>query len=158
MNKLVFALLLGLFFTACKDTPKTATDAPVTATEVPVVPAPEIASTEVLQQVSTTLTSGLKTFEDLRTQVDKLPAKAKKEKAAEIAGIYSTLEGLMVKQGEMLKRINAANAPPSEQTDANPGLNVDEVKDYIESAARYSQQVPLMQEAINNMTAPAKKQ
>jgi len=158
MNKLIFALLLGLLLAACKDTPKAATDAPVSATQAPVVSEPEIASPEALQQTSTNLTTNLKTLEDFRSKVDNLPAKVKKERATEIAGIYGTVEGLMVKQGEMLKQIKASTAPASEQTDVNPAVDVNKLKDYTDAAARYAKDMQLMQEAFDNMTASAKKQ
>jgi len=64
----------------------------------------------------------------------------------------------MVKQGEMLKQIKASTAPASEQTDVNPAVDVNKLKDYTDAAARYAKDMQLMQEAFDNMTASAKKQ
>ena len=110
MNKLVFPLFLALFFAACQNTPKTASETPAAGTTA--VPAPPaLASPEQVQQASSSLATGVKMAEELRAQMDALPAKIKKEKAKEIAGIYATLEGLMEKQTMMLTEIKAASAP-----------------------------------------------
>ena len=156
MNKLIFSLLLGLLFTSCQNTPKTAADDPkVPATEL-VAPAASIEVTpEAIQEVSSNLASNVKMMESLRKEVDALPAKVKKEKSAEIEGMYATLDGMIEKQNGMLSEIKTpttASAPNDMQGSKGvAGPNAAELKDYIESAARYAQEAQGIKEAVQKM-------
>ena len=157
MNKFIFPLFLGLLFAACQNTPKNAAESTVPALP-PAPAAPVPASPEDLQQASANLTTGVKMMEELRKQADALPAKLKKEKAAEIAVIYSNIEGMIEKQTGMLNEIKAAAAPASEsagaaqETGVSVALNADQVKDYNDSAASYAKEAQAMQETLNKLT------
>ena len=153
MNKLVFSLLLGLLFTACQNTPKSASDAPITAPTTAV--APEVVTPEAVQDASTTLTEAVKMMEALRKQVDALPAKVKKEKADEIAGMYSTLEGMIEKQTGMINEIKASGTPTTASTSQENGVSAlpspAQMKEYTESAERYAQEAQAIKEALQKM-------
>lgn len=154
MNKLIFSLFLGLLFTACQNTPPNAAEsAPAPA---PAPEAPALASPESIQQASEGLNSGIKLMESLRQRVDALPAKVKKDKAAEIEGFYSNFEGMIEKQTGMLNELKAATAPQAEsatQESAVPAaiLNAAQIQDFNESAARYAKEAQAMQEAISKL-------
>jgi uncharacterized coiled-coil DUF342 family protein len=157
MNKIIFALLLGLFVAACQNTPKSASETPPTTADAPAPPA--AASPEEVQSVSSTLTNGVKAFEDLRKQVDGLPAKVKKEKAAEIDGIYSSLEGMIEKQMMMMNEIKAANPTKDNTvTDVQQPINTDQLTTYKNAVERYAKEAQTIQAQIGQMTASDKKQ
>jgi len=156
MNKLVFSLLLGLFFSACQNTPKSAADAPLIPadpiTKGTAAAAPEAISPEAVQQVRTNLMTGVKMMEDLRKQVDALPAKVKKEKAAEIDGMYATLEGMIEKQTGMLNDLTPSTSPKENTQDSGDVIpSPEQFKEYTESAARYAQEAQAIQEAVRKM-------
>lgn len=160
MNKLVFAHLLGLLLSACQNTPKNASENTATAPAAAAEPAPP--SPEGMQEATAKLTTGVKMMEDLRKQVDALPDKVKKEKAAEIAGYYSSLEGMIEKQTGMLNEIKAASPAPSgaattQESVVPSSLNAAQLQDYNESAARYAQEAQAMQEALGKLAASTKK-
>ncbi len=94
-------------------------------------------------------------MEVLRKQVDALPAKVKKEKSAEIEGMYATLEGMIEKQNGMLSEIKTpttASSPNDMQGFKGiAGPNAAQLQDYIESAARYAQEAQGIQEAVQKM-------
>ena len=155
MNKLVFPFVLLLLITACQNTPKSASDAPVPVAETPAAPA--VVTSEEMQQVSTSLSSGVSKMEDLRKQVDALPAAVKKEKAAEIENFYSELEGMIEKQTMMLNTIKSAseqegkNASNSQDSEGAAGLNPAEFMDFKESAARYAKSDQEIEAALGKM-------
>ncbi|MFN0213582.1 MAG: hypothetical protein ACKVT2_04950 [Saprospiraceae bacterium] len=156
MNKLVFSLLIGLLFTACQNTPKTASEAPTTADPSALVPeAPEVVTPESVQGATTTLTEGVKMMEELRKQVDALPAKVKKEKADEIAGMYGTLEGMIEKQTGMIEEIKASSTPTAASATQENGVSAlpspAQMKEYTESAARYAQEAQAIKEALQKL-------
>ena len=157
MNKLVFALLIGLLFSACQNTPKVASETSSTKPGAPAAPAP--ATAEEIQETIINLTTGITMMEGLRKQVDALPAKEKKEKATEVAGIYNDLEGMIEKQMKMLNDLKAANDPASQsastqESGAPEGVNAALLLDYSESAARYAKAAQDMQLAISKMASP----
>jgi hypothetical protein len=159
MNKLVFALLVGLVFTACQNTPKVESESTTPAsTAAPTAPeAPTAPTMEVIQQASVTVSTGLKRMEDLRKQIDALPDKVKKEKATEIEGMYATLEGMIAKQTKMMKDIQVANTTPNgkegqfKETDSPETLTTALLQDYTESVARYSKEAQAIEEALGKM-------
>jgi len=156
MNKIVFSLLLGLFLSACQNTPKSAADTPLVpadpVTKGAAAAAPEAISPEAVQQVRTNLMTGVKMMEDLRKQLDALPAKVKKEKAAEIDGMYATLEGMIEKQTGMLNDLTPSTSPKENTQDSGDVIpSPEQFKEYTESAARYAQEAQAIQEAVRKM-------
>lgn len=154
MKKIAFSLLLGLVLFSCQNTPKTAEN-PANTAETTAATAQ--ATPEGLQNASTSLAENVKNMEDMRKQVDALPANIKKDKAAEIQAIYANLEGMIEKQTGMMNEINSAIAPDSKYSGASQesaapaGLSAAQIKDYTESAARYAQETQAMQEALAKM-------
>ena len=159
MNKLILSLVLGLFITACQNTPKSGSDSPLINPSTATTPG--VASPEMVQEASAKLISGVEMAEALRKQVDELPAKLKKEKSAEIDGMYATLEGLIEKQTGMLNEITASKKLGTESSDQERASAIDPspalISDYTESAVRYAQEVQTMQEAVQKMATPVKK-
>ena len=155
MNNLVFPFLLVLLITACQNTPKSASDAPVPETPA----APAVITSEEMQQVSTSLSSGISKMEDLRKKVDALPATVRKEKATEIEVFYAELEGMIEKQTIMINTIKSASVQPdkhesaSQESEGAAGLNPADFMDYKESAARYAKSAQEIEEALNKMGA-----
>jgi len=94
-------------------------------------------------------------MEDIRKQVDALPAKVKKEKAAEIEGMYATLEGMIEKQTGMLNEIKVSSTPAkandSQENGATPIPSPAQMQEYTESAARYVQEAQAIQEALRKI-------
>ena len=154
MNKLVFALLLGLLITACQNTPKTAetaAPAPDAAPAAPAAPAPE-----KVAEAATNLSSNVKMMEDLHKQVDALPANVKKQKAAEIDAINADLEGMMEKQNAMLAEIKAAAAGAAAATagtqeSESTQITTATLSEYSESAQRYAKEAQAIQEKLSNL-------
>lgn len=151
MNKIVFALLVGMFFSACQNTPKNASENTTVAPNTPALPAP--ATAEDMQEAVINITTGVTMMENLRKQVDALPAKVKKEKATEIDGLYNDLEGMIAKQSKMLNDLKSTMDPASQggstqEGGAPEGINAAMLQDYSESAARYAKAAQEMQVAI----------
>lgn len=157
MNKLFFALILGLFLVACQDTPKNANETGSTAPIPTQQEAPAVASPEEMQNATVSISEGIKLMEDIRKQASALPEKVKKEKADEIEGITSSLDGLIEKQSIMLSQIQATLNPAataSTQESAAPeGLTPALIKDYTESVVRYRQEAKEYQEALNKLSS-----
>ncbi len=109
MNKLFLSLVLCLFFAACQNTPKSASDSP--QINPPATATPDVVTPEAVQEASAKLVNGVKMMEELRKQVDALPAQVKKEKTAEIEGMYATLEGMIEKQTGMINEIKQSTTP-----------------------------------------------
>jgi len=156
MNKLVFSFLLGLLITACQDTPKTESSsfsgAPAATTPPPA--AAEV-TPESVTEVSEKLATAVKMMEDLRKQVDALPAKVKKEKSSEIEGMQATLEGMIEKQTGMLNELKTSATTTGPANDMQgggaAGPSPAQLQDYIESAARYAQEAQNIKEAVQKM-------
>lgn len=155
MNKLVFPFLLVFLITACQNTPKSASE---TQTPVPETPAaPLVVTQEEMQNVSSSLSSGVSKMEDLRKQVDALPASVKKEKATEIAVFYSDLEGMIEKQTMMLNNLKSATEKPEQYESAtrdaegSTGMSSAELMDYKESAVRYAKSAQEIEAALGKM-------
>ncbi len=153
MNKLVFSLLLGLVVIACQNTPQNAGGS---TAPIPTQPAaPAAASPEEMQSASTALSGGIKLMEDIRSQASALPEKVKKEKAAEIEGITSSLDGLIEKQSIMLDQIKATQNPgataSSQESAAPSGVSAADAKDFIESVARYNLEAKNLQDALDKL-------
>lgn len=142
-------LLLGLLAIACQNTPKNASDNAQTEKA-----GPPPASAEEVGQVVSALTSSIQSLESLRKEVDALPEKIRKEKKAEIEGYYSTMEGLIEKQTQMLNEMKAAtsNSPQEgavQEMDVPSGPpSVDIVNDYKASLERYSKEVQAIQQTV----------
>ncbi len=159
MNKLVFSLLLGLLFSACQNTPKSAADTPLVPadpiTKGAAAAAPEVVSPEAVQEARTNLMTGVKMMEDIRKQVDALPAKVKREKAAEIEGMYGTLEGMIEKQTGMLNELKVSSTPATANDSQDNGDTAipspAQMQEYTESVARYAQEAQAIQEALRKM-------
>jgi|GEM_PF-1290965 len=159
MNKLVFPLLLGLLFSACQNTPKSVADTPLVPadpiTKGTAAAAPAAVTPEAVEEARTNLMTGVKMMEDIRKQVDALPAKVKKEKAAEIEGMYATLEGMIEKQTGMLNEIKVSSTPAkandSQENGATPIPSPAQMQEYTESAARYVQEAQAIQEALRKI-------
>ncbi len=101
-------------------------------------------------------------MEDIRKQVDELPANVKKEKAAEIEVLYSNLEGMMAKQNKMLEIINASSGPASkaqasQETGGPDPVNAAQLQEYKVSLEEYAKEAQAMQEAVAKLAASAKK-
>lgn len=162
MNKLIFSLLLGLLFTACQNTPKSAGDSPMADPASSKTPeAPLKITPELVQEVSDNLASGVRKMEELRKQVDALPAQVRKEKSADIDIMYATLEGMIEKQTGMLNEIKVSSAPTAanatQESGGAAGPSADQLKDYIESITRYAEEAKGIQDAVQKMADQGKK-
>lgn len=161
MNKFVFPLLLSLFFIACQNTPKSASENMPAAPAAPAAPTP--AAPEEIQKASGGLTSGIQKMEDLRKQVDALPTSVRKAKVAEIDAIYSTLEGMIEKQTGMLNEIKAADVAASDpkassqEVSTTTVLTPTQLQDYNESVARYAKEAEAIQAELAKMSNLGKK-
>lgn len=160
MNKIVLPILLSLFFMACQNTPKTASESTATAPATPTAPAP--AAPEAIQAVNANLSKNVTMVEDLRKQVDALPSNVRKAKAAEIEVFYAELEGMIEKQTGMLNEIKAATTPSdpksaSQDTGVPTEITPAQVQEFNESADRYAKALQSIQEAVAKMSAPQKK-
>jgi hypothetical protein len=159
MNKLFLSLVLCLFFAACQNTPKSASDSP--QINPPATATPDVVTPEAVQEASAKLVNGVKMMEELRKQVDALPAQVKKEKTAEIEGMYATLEGMIEKQTGMINEIKQSTTPTAasdaQVTDAPAGPSPAQMLEYTESAARYAQEAQAIQEAVQKMATQSKK-
>ena len=159
MNKLIFSSLFCLIFLACQDTPKSAGENSPVNTAITTMP--EVVTPEAVQDASSKLSTGVKMMEELRKQVDALPANLKKEKSAEIDGMQASLEGMIEKQTGMLNEIKASTTPvtgsTSQESDFASGPSPVQMKEYTESAARYAQEAQAIQEALQKMTGQNKK-
>ncbi|MDO8367347.1 MAG: hypothetical protein Q7T20_11145, partial [Saprospiraceae bacterium] len=136
-------------------------DSPLSDLAVSKAPeAPLKITPELIQEVTDNLASGVKDMEELRKQVDALPAQIKKERSADIDMMYTTLEGMIEKQTGMLNEIKAANTPTAanatQESGGAAGPNADQLKDYIESANRYAEEAKGIQDAVQKMADPAK--
>lgn len=149
MNKVILTLLLGLSFAACQNTPKSASEGS-TATDTPAATAPAAttAAPESIKEASTNLSNGITMMQELRKQVDALPANVRKEKAKELEAIYGTLESLIEKQTGMLNEIAPAAGGTGQDASVD-GVTTDLVKDYNESAQRYAQDAQKIRAALS---------
>lgn len=148
MNKVIFTLLLGLSFAACQNTPKSASEANTTPTAPAPAPAPTTAPQESIKEAATNLSNGITMMQELRKQVDALPANVRKAKAKELEAIYSNLESLIEKQTGMLNEIAPAGGSAAQDAVVD-GVTIDVVKDYNESAQRYAQDVQRIRVALS---------
>ena len=150
MNKVILTLLLGLSFAACQNTPKSASEANTTPTApAPApAPAPTTAPQESIKEAATNLSNGITMMQELRKQVDALPANVRKAKAKDLEAIYGTLESLIEKQTGMLNEIAPAGGNASQDA-AVDGVTTDVVKDYNESAQRYAQEAQKIRAALS---------
>jgi hypothetical protein len=155
MNKFVCMLLLGLLFSACQDTPKSASEAPTGATNVPAAPA--TAAPEDLERAATTLSTNVQRMEDLRKQVDAVPDKIRKANTAVIDEMYAGLEGMIEKQTQMINDIKGTANPMEKSSDSQESgtttVDVNTLKDYTESAERYAKEAKMMEETLAKMVA-----
>lgn len=159
MNKLILTLSFGFLLVACQNTPTNNTDSSADSNTSSTVASGSAAATpQEVEQLSTVLTNASKSVTDIRSEVDNLPAAIKKEKSAEIEGMYSTLEGILEKQTMMLQEVsvvaNAASASKegAQSSDAASTLNTAQLKDYLESAARYEEELKAIQETVKQWT------
>lgn len=148
MNKVILTLLLGLSFAACQNTPKSASEANTTPTAPAPAPAPTTAPQESIKEAATNLSNGITMMQELRKQVDTLPANVRKAKAKDLEAIYGTLESLIEKQTGMLNEIAPAGGNASQDA-AVDGVTTDVVKDYNESAQRYAQEAQKIRAALS---------
>lgn len=145
--------MLGLVLVACQNSPKNPTEnAP--ANQAPLPAAPALASADEIQKATATISSNLQVLEDLRKKIDALPSNVRKEKSAQIEGYYNEIEGMMAKQTKMLSDLKGASMSGKEASTASEdspglgGLNTALLKDYNESAARYSKTTQEILDAI----------
>jgi len=157
MQKLVFSLLLAMFFIACQDTPPGAADAPPPA-EPMAAPVPLPASPEMLKQASKGLNDNMAALKSLQAEVDALPAAVKKAKVAEIEVMNVTIEGIVEKQTQMVKDVQSVlnpgqtDAGASQETGAASSLNEAEAKDIQSSVERYAQDIQNMKAEMIKIT------
>lgn len=158
MNKLVFPILTALLLSACQNTPKSAADTPLVSpdnkskADIPATQAaPDLVASATVQSIAATFDQAIKTAENLRKQVDALPANVRKEKAADIESMYATLEGLIEKQKGMLNELKTFQKPENAAQEGGAGISTSQLKEYSESAARYAQDAQAIQDAVKKL-------
>lgn len=157
MQKFAFSLLLALFFIACQDTPKTASDAPL-PTDPVAAPVPMPATPEMLNQAASGLQTNMTALKSLQAEVDALPAAIKKAKVAEIEVINVTIEGIVEKQMQMVKDVQSVLNPgqteagASQETGVATSLNEDQAKDIQMSAEQYAKDIQNMKAELSKIT------
>jgi len=155
MNKFVCTLLLAVLFSACQDTPKSASETPAETTNVPAAPA--MAAPEDLERAASTLASNVQNMEDLRKQVDAVPDKIRKANAAVVNEMYAGLEGMIEKQTQMINDIKGTANPTEKSSDSQESgsttVDVNTLKDYTESAERYAKEAKMMQETLAKLAS-----
>lgn len=155
MNKFVCTLLLALLFSACQNTPKSASEASTGATNVPTAPA--MAAPEDLERAAATLTTNVQRMEDLRKQVDGVPDKIRKANAAVVNEMYAGLEGMIEKQTQMINDIKGTANPMEKSSDSQESgmttVDINTLKDYTESAERYAKEAKMIEETLAKMAA-----
>ena len=155
MNKFVCTLLLALLFSACQDTPKSASEPPAETTNIPAAPA--MAAPEDLERAASTLASNVQRMEDLRKQADAVPDKIRKANTTVMDEMYAALEGMIEKQTQMINDIKGTANPAEKSSDAqetgSTTVDVNTLKDYTESAERYAQEAKIIEESLAKMAA-----